>query len=261
MRLSGRRAVVTGGASGIGYAVAAALAQAGADIAVWSRAAGTPAARDALDRLRASGQRVLGVACDVSDEAAVAGALRRTLAEFDFIDIGVAAAGVNRRDPFPGTGLADIRRTLAVNLDGAFLTLRALAAPMAARGTGSLIAVGSIAARYGQAGTSTYAAGKAALGALVRTAAVELAGHGVRANLLTPGYTDTPLLRPYLADPRFTGRVRARIPLLRFADPAELGPAAVFLAGPGAAYVTGAEVVVDGGYTVNRLDVGRPDEA
>jgi NAD(P)-dependent dehydrogenase (short-subunit alcohol dehydrogenase family) len=240
VNLTGRTAVVTGGTSGIGLAMARALAAAGATVAVWSRRA---TARNAEPGL-------VPVACDVTDPAAVERATAVSAARLGGIDVCVTAAGVNAPHPFLTTRPAAVRDSLAVNLTGTFLTLRAVGARMVADGGGSLIAVSSIAGLRGQATTADYAAGKAAVTGLVGAIAAELAGHGVRANVVVPGYVRTPLLEPYLADPRFTAKVVARVPLGRIAEPHELGALAVFLAGPGAAGMTGAQLVADGGYTL-----------
>lgn len=238
--LAGRTAVVTGGTSGIGLGMARALAAAGARVAVWSRRAGAFPPEPGL----------LPTVCDVTDAAAVARATGDTMARLGRIDCCVTAAGVNAPHPFPGTAIGAVRRSLAVNLEGTFVTLQEVGRRMAEAGGGSIVAVSSIAGPRGQAGTADYAAGKAAVIALVATIAVELADRGVRANTVVPGYVRTPLLDPYLQDPRFVEKVTGRIPLGRLGVPAEFGELAVFLAGPASAAMTGAQLVVDGGYTL-----------
>jgi NAD(P)-dependent dehydrogenase (short-subunit alcohol dehydrogenase family) len=238
--LAGTVSLVTGGSSGIGLAMAGALLRAGAGVAVCSRRPEVPALVAGFPG------RVLPVRCDVTDPAAIHAAVAATIEAFGRLDSCFAAAGVNSRQPLLATTIDDFRRTLDVNFTGAFLVLQAAARAMTTGG--SLVAVSSIAGVRGQATTADYAASKAALRALVFTAATELAGCGIRANVMTPGYVHTPLLDPYLGNARFVSAVTARVPLGRMAHPHELGPLAVHLAGPGA--VTGTEFVIDGGWLV-----------
>ena len=145
--------------------------------------------------------------------------------------------------------LAEWQRVCRVNLDGTFLTLRAVARHMVERGGGgSLVATSSLTAIEAAPQSEHYAASKAGVVALVQSLAVELARHGIRANALMPGWVETDLTRPLLESEIGTTRILPRIPLRRWAEPADLGAAAVYLASPGARYHTGDVLVIDGGY-------------
>ncbi|MFJ2510945.1 SDR family NAD(P)-dependent oxidoreductase [Streptomyces griseoviridis] len=247
-RLDGHVAVVTGGSSGIGLGIAAGLAEAGARVAVWSRTADR--SDSPLRELGDGGRDLLGIACDVSRESDVEAAMQRTVDCLGPVDSCFAAAGINRQDASLTLSADDFRSVLRTNLDGTFLALRTAARHMSARGRGgSLAAVSSIAATTGQSRTAHYAASKAALGAMVRTLAVELAPHHIRVNTIVPGFVATPMLAPFLSSRRFVDRVLPRVPLRRWATPSDFGSLAVQLAGPTAQGLTGTQIVVDGGYS------------
>jgi len=247
--LTGKVAVVTGGNGGIGLAMAVALAEAGADVAVWGRDEAKNAA--ARERLAATGRRAVALPCDVSDEPQVLEAFAATLATLGRVDSMFANAGIGGRSPFVDMSLAEWRRVMAVNLDGAFLCLREAARHMVERGEGgSLVAVSSTSAIHGAPAQEHYAASKTALLGLMRGLAVELARYGVRCNSLLPGWTDTDLLAPAAGFAKFVDNTVKRTPVRRWAAPEELGPAAVFLADPTLTFHTGDSLVVDGGYTV-----------
>jgi NAD(P)-dependent dehydrogenase (short-subunit alcohol dehydrogenase family) len=247
--LAGRVAVVTGGNGGIGLGMATALATAGADIVIWARNeeknAGAVAALEPL------GTRVLAMRCDVSDEDQVVATMAGTVEAMGKVDALVANAGIGGFAPFTQMGLAEFRRVTAVNLDGAFLTMREAAAHMVARGEGgALVAVSSVSAIHGAPGMEHYAASKAGLLAIVRGAAVELARHQIRVNALLPGWTDTEMIAPATANQKFVDTTVRRTPMRRWGEPADMGPAAVYLADPSHAFHTGDSIVVDGGYSI-----------
>ncbi len=249
--LSGQAALVTGGNGGIGLGIAAALAEAGADVAIWGTDAGKNEA--AAERLGAAGGKVFATVCDVADEAAVAAAMEETVAALGGLHSCFANAGTPARPtPFEHTELDEWKRVEGVNLDGAFLTLRAAAAAMIEAGTGgSLVATSSLTAIEGAPRSAAYAATKGALISLVRTLAVELARKGIRANAIMPGWIDTDLTHAMLADERFAGAVMPRIPARRWGEPADLGPAAVYLASPATSYHTGDVLRIDGAYSIS----------
>jgi NAD(P)-dependent dehydrogenase (short-subunit alcohol dehydrogenase family) len=249
--LTGHVALVTGGNGGIGLGMAVALAEAGADVAIWGR---NPAKNDAAaERLRKSGRRVFAAVCDVRREPEVEDAFRSTVAELGKVDSVFANAGISPADPVPFTEitLERWRDVMAVNLDGAFLTLREGARHLTARGEGgSLVAVSSTSAIHGAPRNEHYAASKAALLALVRSLAVELARHRIRCNALVPGWTETDLVEPARRNEKFVANTVYRTPVRRWGVPADFGPAAVYLADPTVMYHTGDALVVDGGYTI-----------
>jgi NAD(P)-dependent dehydrogenase (short-subunit alcohol dehydrogenase family) len=246
--LGGHVALVTGGNGGIGLGLAKALAGAGADVAIW----GTSADKNerALAELAALGTRAEAFICDIADEASVDAAMADTLERLGRVDACFANAGTGgggRR--FTDMTLAEWQRVCRVNLDGTFLTLRAVARHMVERGGGgSLVATSSLTAIEAAPQSEHYAASKAGVVALVQSLAVELARHGIRANALMPGWVETDLTRPLLESEIGTTRILPRIPLRRWAEPADLGAAAVYLASPGARYHTGDVLVIDGGY-------------
>lgn len=242
--------MITGGTSGIGLGMARALAAAGADVAVWAR--GERCAHDLAERLAAEFEvDAVGIGCDVAEPGDIDRATAHTLDRLGGIDACVTAAGINRQCSLLDMAPDEFAATLRTNLDGTFLTMRAMAVHMLQRGSGSLIAVSSIAGRRGQARTAHYAASKAAVTALVRTIAAELVSRGVRANVVTPGYVDTPLLADHLSSARFQQRVLPRIPLGRWGVPSDLGAVTVFLASDASAALTGREFTVDGGFLLN----------
>ncbi len=247
--LTGRVAVVTGGNGGIGLGMARALAEAGADIAIWGRNETKNAA--ASTELEATGRRVLALACDVADEAQVVAATARTIDELGRIDALFANAGTSGYSRFVDMSLDEWHRVMRVNLDGAFLTLREAAKHMVERGDGgALVAVSSTSAIHGAPGMEHYAGSKAALIAIMRGLAVELARFGVRCNTILPGWTETDMLQPMTANEKFVANTVSRTPVRRWGTPDDLGPAAVFLADPTATFHTGDTLVVDGGYTI-----------
>ena len=246
--LGGKVALVTGGNAGLGLAMATALADAGADVCLWGRDQQRNLAAAAA--LRRAGRRVLAVACDVADEAAVERAFAETLQALGRVDACFANAGVDGLSPFAELSLAEWRRVVAVNADGTFLTLRAAARHMVERGGGgSLVVTSSIAAIGGRPGRAHYTAAKGALLSLVRSLAVELGRFGIRANALLPGSIETEMAADAPDRERISRRVAERVPLGRPGAPHELGGIAVYLASDASSYHTGDLLVVDGGYT------------
>jgi NAD(P)-dependent dehydrogenase (short-subunit alcohol dehydrogenase family) len=242
-------AVVTGGNGGIGLGMARALALAGADIAIWAR--NDRKNESARAELAATGRRVVALQCDVADEDQVIDATSRTVTSLGKIDAVFANAGVGGYAPFVDMTLDEWRRVTSVNLDGAFLTLRETARHMVDRGEGgALVAVSSTSAIHGAPAMEHYAGSKAALIAIMRGLAVELARHGIRCNTILPGWTETDMLRPMAASEKFVTNTVSRTPVRRWGSPDDLGPAAVFLADPTVTFHTGDTLVVDGGYTI-----------
>ncbi|GMG82812.1 SDR family oxidoreductase [Paralimibaculum aggregatum] len=242
--LAGRRALVTGGGRGIGFAAAAALAGAGAEVVLAAR--GRQELEAAAGALRAAGHGARAAVLDVTDRAAIA---RVTGAEGPF-HILVNAAGFLRRAGFLETRPEDLDRTLAVNLRGAWDVSQAVAAGMVAAGIrGSIVNVSSQMGLVGGTRRGGYAASKWGLEGATREMALDLARHGIRANTVCPTFTRTAMNAAALADPAFAGPALAGIPLGRFAEPADVAGAILFLASEMSAMVTGTALAVDGGFT------------
>jgi len=249
--LTGRVALITGGNSGIGLGMAEALAQAGAGVCIWGT--NEEKNRAARERLSAHGGKSLALRCDVSDEAAVERAFADTLGAFGRVDACFVNAGVSGRGGAAGfaqMSTAEWRRVLAVNLDGAFFTLRAAARHMTERGGGSLVATASLAALEGAPRSEHYAASKGALLSVMRGLAVELARYQIRANTIVPGWIDTPMTEAALHGQAFGAKVLPRVPMRRWGVGADFGGIAVYLASDASAYHTGDTFVIDGGYAV-----------
>ncbi|MGA1639630.1 MAG: glucose 1-dehydrogenase [Steroidobacteraceae bacterium] len=259
-RLRGKTALVTGGGSGIGEGVAAAFAREGACVVV-TDLDGAAAARVAA-AIVAEGGRAVGLAQDVTREQDWDVAIERALGEFGGLSVLVNNAGIApSADPIETLSLADWRRTMAVNLDGVFLGTRAGIRAMKAGAAGSIINISSV---YGLVGTTRapdYVAAKGAVRLFSKAAALECAeaGYRIRVNSLHPGFIDTPMLERGLAEMSRKGIVpdpatgKAAItgmhPIGRLGTPTDVAAAAIYLASEESAFMTGAELVVDGGYT------------
>ena len=249
--LTGHVALVTGGNSGIGLGMARGLRKCGASVAIW----GTNTERNAaaVGELTALNQDapVTAFTVDVSDEAAVDEGVRQTLETFGRIDSCFANAGVpGRPSPIDATPTAEWRRVMDVNLDGQFFTVRAVAGGMKRRGGGSIVFTSSVSMSEGLAYSTHYAGAKAALTAMARGLAVELAREKIRVNAIVPGWTRAAMTEGLLDSPAAQAKILPRVPLRRWGTPEDFEAVAVWLAGPGSSYVTGQTFVIDGGYTV-----------
>jgi NAD(P)-dependent dehydrogenase (short-subunit alcohol dehydrogenase family) len=196
--LDGRGAVVTGGGRGIGAAIAAALAQAGASVIVAARSSGEVEA--VASRLRARGSRAWGVTCDVSEETQVRTLAARAFQHAGNVDILVNAAGDGGAAPFERITLVDWRAMLGAHATGTFLCTRQFAPAMRDRGFGRVVNIASIAGLEGARYIAHYAAAKHAVVGFTRSVALELAGSGVTINALCPGYVDTPMTQRTIAN-------------------------------------------------------------
>jgi NAD(P)-dependent dehydrogenase (short-subunit alcohol dehydrogenase family) len=247
-RLDGRRALVTGGAKGLGRVIAEALAEAGAEVAVASRT--REACQTAADEIaRNTGRRTAAFAVDVvrSDE------ITRLVAEVERglgpVDILVNNAGVNVRGPSDELSEQDWDAVLDTNLKAPFLLARALGPRMCERGWGRVINMGSMLSLVGLAGRAPYASSKAGLVNLTRVLALEWASRGVTVNAICPGPFATDMNRQLLSDPVKYKAFIDKIPMGRWGELHDIAGAAVFLASDASAFVTGSALVLDGGWT------------
>jgi meso-butanediol dehydrogenase / (S,S)-butanediol dehydrogenase / diacetyl reductase len=250
-RFRGKTVIVSGGGRGIGEATARRFAAEGAEVLVVARTA------TEVDAVAASIGEAGGAAwsftADVSDRQSVSRVIEAARARWPRIDILVNCAGIDHDCPFLDFPEEEWERVLGVNLTGAFLMGQAVAQVMASGGGGAIVHISSIDA-YGADGNQVaYNASKAGMLGLSRTMAMELAPHHVRSNVVSPGYTATPLTRQYVGEEMYEYMTSdfARIPQQRMATPAEVAAAVVFLASDDAAAITGTELVVDGGTTAN----------
>ena len=247
--LVGRVALVTGGSSGIGRAMATALAGAGAKVVLLARRP-EPLA-EAVAALTADGATVAPVSVDVADRAALRGAAEQAARWYGEPDILVNAAAVNRRPPMAELTEADWDATIAANLDAPFLLGQRFAPVMAARGWGRIINVVSQQAVRAYGNSGAYGVSKGGLAALTRSQAEAWSRHGVRSNAVAPGVVRTPLTEEVFADPARAAAMAARTMIGRNGVPADFAGVAVFLANAAAASVTGQTLFVDGGFSVS----------
>ena len=245
--LSGRVAVVTGGGSGLGFAIARGLARAGARIVINGRnRAKLDAAAAALV---AEGLKVTVNAFDVTDEAAVRAGIAEIERTVGPVDILVNNAAVNNRKAFDEYTLAEWRALQEANFDGPFLVSRAVVPGMKARRRGKIINICSLASDIGRPNIVAYAASKGGLKMMTRALAVELASHNVQVNGIAPGFFKTEMNTALIDNAEFSAWVEKRTPAGRWGSPPEIAGAAVFLASGAADYVTGHLLYVDGGFT------------
>lgn len=204
----------------------------------------------AISRLAAHGRQAIEIGCDVSVERDVELATARTIAELGGIDSVFVNAGVGAEGSVLDMDLREWQRVIDVNLGGALIVVRSVGKHMVERGMGgSIVLVSSIAAHRGFADAPHYAASKAAVLRLAKTVAVELGSAGIRCNALSPGWIATDLTAQQRADDRFDNFVVRRTPAGRWGKPEDMAGPAVFLASTASAFVNGAEIVADGGFS------------
>lgn len=247
-KLDGKIALVTGGTKGLGLAMAKALAQAGADVAVCSRhlSEAKAAAAQIADE---SGRRSAGFEADIVDRRSVAQLATDCAAALGPVDILINNAGCNVRKPLPELTDEDWDLVVDTSAKGSFLCTREFMPGMLERQWGRIVMLGSIMSFVSLPGRAAYSTAKAALLGLTRTLALEGAPHGVTVNMICPGPFETPMNLVLMNDPPAYQAFLARIPLGRWGHPSELGGTAVFLCSPAAAFITGATLVIDGGWT------------
>jgi NAD(P)-dependent dehydrogenase (short-subunit alcohol dehydrogenase family) len=248
--LDGRTALVTGAARGLGRAIALALAEAGADVALGLR----DRSRDEglADEVRAVGRRALPLQMDVTRLDEVDAAIATTVEELGSLDLLVNNAGGGMDQmPVEEASVADFDHIVDVNLKGTFFTCRAAFAPMRERGFGRIVNVSSQAALVALPGESLYCIAKAAVSHLTRCLAIEWGPYGISVNAVAPTFIRTPGTEPALSNPQFRAEVEELIAALhRIGEPDEVAGAVVFLCSPAASLITGETLVIDGGWTV-----------
>lgn len=249
--LNGKVAVVTGAGSGIGRAVAGTLALHGARLVLLDRDERT--VDEAGAEIRAQGGECRSLVCDVSDAAQVNEAGAHTLDAFGPAEILVNNAGMIRPGPISDTTPENWTSVLDVNLTGYFLCARTFGAAMRASGKGSIINIASIASTFPTPHTGAYSTSKAGVAMLSHQLAVEWGPDGVRSNAVCPGMILTELSRPMYSRPGVMESRSAAVPLRRIGTPAEVAEVVLFLASGRSAYVNGAEINVDGGFSRNLL--------
>ena len=253
-RLSGRVAIITGAGSGIGRAIARLFAAEGARVAILDR--NGPAARNVEGEIRATGHEAQAWEVDLAAAAKAEQAVADVAAQWGRVDILVNNAAIHVTRSFEEMTADEWRKVLDTNLTAYFLCARAAAREMRQQGGGSIVNIGSVHRMISEAGAGAYAASKAAIAQLTRSLAIELAPHHVVVNSISPGFIRTPMSVVDGVDETTTEHFvtyylsSGRIPLRRAGLPEEVAAAALFLAARECGYLTGADLVVDGGLTI-----------
>ena len=245
--LTGKIALVTGASRGLGFAMAKAMAEAGAHVILNSR---DQAALDAkCTELKSAGLSAEALAADVAVESEITALVQTILAHHGKLDIAIANAGIQHRAPLTDFATEDYLRVIAINQHGPWLLAREAARAMVPRKSGRIIFTGSISAILGRAPISAYVASKGALHAVTRTMAADLGRHGITVNSIAPGYIHTEMNTALVNDPAFDAMVKTGTPTGRWGRPEDIGNSAVYLASDAAAFVNGHILVVDGGFS------------
>jgi NAD(P)-dependent dehydrogenase (short-subunit alcohol dehydrogenase family) len=243
--LEGKKALITGGATGLGYAIAQGYVTLGVEVAIASR--NEERGRGAAERL---GPRARHFPCDVGDAAAVERTVAAAHAHLGRIDILVNAAGVFLTGPAEDLTDADWHRVMHTNLNGTFFMCRAVGRLMIAQGSGKIINFSSTDAYLGVPNQPAYCASKGAVNQLTRVLAVDWIKHGINVNAIAPCDFDTPMIAPYLDTEEYRTWILDALPVGRVGQPPEIVGAAVYLASDAARMVVGHTLLVDGGRTV-----------
>ncbi|MFN9711469.1 MAG: SDR family NAD(P)-dependent oxidoreductase [Alphaproteobacteria bacterium] len=257
-RLSGRTAVITGAASGIGRAAARLFASEGASMVIADRA---EAVNETADAIRTAGGKAVALIGDAGDDAFVKSLVDRAVSEYGGLDVFWANAGISGGFAPLHEQTADYwAEILRVNLIGPFLAVKHASAVMIPKGKGSIICTASVAGIRSGAGGPAYSASKAGVISLVQTACNELYGTGVRINAIAPGLIETGMTKPIFDGARARGnedRIGQLNPTTRYGEPEEIAAAALFLASDDASYVNGQTIAVDGGLSTSHPVVRR----
>jgi glucose 1-dehydrogenase len=251
MLLEGRKAIVTGGSSGIGRATAERLAREGASVCVnYYSEHESDDAGAVLEAIERAGSSGMIVQADVGDEDAVQAMVRSATERLGGLDLLVNNAGIEKQIPLLQMSAKDWEVVLRTNLTGAFLCLREAGKVMAGNGGGVVVNMSSVHEFIPWPGFAHYCASKGGMKLLMQTAAKELAEHGIRVLSVAPGAIATPINAAVLADPEATRAVESEIPLARMGKPEEIAAAVAWAASDEASYLTGTTIVVDGGMSL-----------
>jgi NAD(P)-dependent dehydrogenase (short-subunit alcohol dehydrogenase family) len=245
--LSGRVAVVTGGRRGIGRAIALALAQAGADVALGDRTVDDGQLEAAAAEIKKLGRRALALQVDITKKTEVDNFVQAVVAEFGAIDILVNNAAMNIRAPLLELGEDGWDKVIDTDLKGCFLCAQAVGRVMVEQRRGNIVNIASTAAKHPTPEMGAYCIAKAGVVMLTGVLAVELAQYNIRVNAVAPSMVKTKFSQPLWSDPETLKEIEAGIPLGRMAEPGDIVGSVLFLASDAAGYITGHTIVVDGG--------------
>ena len=246
-------ALITGGAQGIGRATALAFAR--EDYAVSIADIHKEAGFEVIRMIREEGGKALFVPADISDEAEAGRWIEITTGEFGGVDVLINNAGIARNGSMFEISIGDFDRVIAVNLRGAFICARLAAREMIKRGGGSIVQIASTRALMSEPDTEGYSASKGGLLALTHAMAISLGRYGIRVNAVSPGWIETSDWKysPNAAAPQHSERDRSQHPVGRVGVPDDIAQACLFLCGPHAGFITGQNLIVDGGMTVKMI--------
>lgn len=245
--LSGKTALVTGAASGLGRAIAIGLAAYGADVVTADINHAGAEATSAI--IRGLGRQTLALGVDVTDWDQVERMVAETLAAFPVIDIAFNIPGINCRKPALEMTPDEFRSVVDVNLTGVFLCARAIGAVMVRQGHGRMVNVASMYGHAGARSSAAYTASKHGVVGLTKVLALEWASAGVRVNSLAPGFVRSALTEPWMSDPTIARERETLTPMGRFGDPWEMVGPALYMVSDASTFMTGASLIVDGGWT------------
>lgn len=247
--LEGKTALITGGARGLGKAMAEALAQAGANIVIADMA--LVDARKTAEELASFGTKTVGIEVNVTNETEVENAIDQIISNFEGLDIVINNAGICQKITVEEQSLADWQKTMDVNVNGVFLVSKYASIQMKKQGGGSIINIASMSSFIANTEAQcAYNASKAAVAMMTKCMASEWVSDNIRVNAIAPGYMKTDMTKPIFGPGGELAHVLDMVPMKRLGEPHELGGLAIYLASEASTFVTGSSFIVDGGYTI-----------